>query len=756
MTPVRDSPFAGLRPYTEADEPYFFGRERDSGIIASNLRVAPLTVLYAPSGTGKTSVLRAGVLKALRPAAESVPVYFNEWQLPSPSDSLKAAVAAAFAPFPAGREPDFEAPLDDVLAACAATGRTPCLLLDQFEEFLARDPGSDPVRTFERELASSINREEAGTNFLVSMREDWLARLDRFLPRVPDFLASTLRLQPLDRLGAERAIREPVLAFNRERGTDFRVDDLLVSAVLDQLASRAGEGFEPVVLQLVMSRIWERERELDSARLRVRTLSDLGETHTIIGSYLDRVLNTLSERERELCARIFERLVTPGGAKTPLSPEDLIAYAHAPTQEVNALLERLDKERVLRRNSRPETYELAHDVLGPAVLRWRVRQENESLRRTVLTRSAPVRETGERLEEGCALCLSGAGNKAVLFQAGVLWRLNQAGWLPRLDRICSVSGSSIASGALGLAWSRLRFDPTGVAENFEDLVVAPLRRFAAVTLDQSALMQGILLPGSPGDRLVEECRNRLFGAATLQDLPDSPRFIFAATNLQSTIQWRFSKAYMGDYRVGRIDWPAIELAAAIAASSAPPLLSPVRLEAGDASFVPDSGHGLQHPPFTTTVLLTDGSVCDGFALESAWNRYSTLFVSDAAAGAEPDGDPKLDWTRQLSRFLDVLAHQTRSLRKRQLVEAFQLRARRGAYWSIRSDVRNYGLEPLLPCSLEATRRLAAVPVRLKALDPPLQQRLINWGFILADLAFRAHQDPTLPRVAVPYPGAGVG
>src|SRR5215211_1316098 len=95
--------------------------------------------------------------------------------------------------------------------------------------------------------------------------------------------------------------------------------------------------------------------------------------------------------------------------------------------------------------------------------------------------SSPVRMIpGDPAEpsQGLALCLSGGGYRAMLFHLGVLWRLNEAGWLPRLDRISSVSGGSITAAALGLAWGELDFDDGGVGRGFEERVVAPLRRLA--------------------------------------------------------------------------------------------------------------------------------------------------------------------------------------------------------------------------------------------------------------------------------------
>src|SRR6266566_10119491 len=55
-------------------------------------------------------------------------------------------------------------------------------------------------------------------------------------------------------------------------------------------------------------------------------------------------------------------------------------------------------------------------------------------------------------QEGLALCLSGGGYRAMLFHLGALWRLNELGYLPRLDRVSSVSGGSITAGVLGMNW----------------------------------------------------------------------------------------------------------------------------------------------------------------------------------------------------------------------------------------------------------------------------------------------------------------
>src|SRR5262245_11584264 len=79
-------------------------------------------------------------------------------------------------------------------------------------------------------------------------------------------------------------------------------------------------------------------------------------------------------------------------------------------------------------------------------------------------------------EPGIALCLSGGGYRAMLFHLGALWRLNEAGYLPQLDRISSVSGGSITAAMLGFQWNLLDCDPTTkVSSKFVERVAKPIR-----------------------------------------------------------------------------------------------------------------------------------------------------------------------------------------------------------------------------------------------------------------------------------------
>ncbi len=366
-------------------------------------------------------------------------------------------------------------------------------------------------------------------------------------------------------------------------------------------------------------------------------------------------------------------------------------------------------------------------------------------------------EERERRREGTALCLSGGGYRAMVFHAGVLRRLNEARVLSRLDFVSSVSGGSITAALLGLKWSRLAFDPAAPGD-FIRHVVEPIRGLADRTLDVAGVLSGIVLPGSSiADRVARAYEEHLYGGATLQDLPDSPRFVINATSVQSGALWRFSKPYMGDYRVGLVRNPTVKLAVAAAASSAfPPVLSPLTLDLEPSAFDPTTNGGLQREPYTDEAVLTDGGVYDNLGLETVWKRYDTVLVSDAGGKMQPEPEPETDWVRHAVRVLDLVDNQVRGLRKRQLIDSYKENRRKGAYWGIRTDIADYQLADPLPCPHSRTLDLAEVPTRLRRTPARLQERLINWGYAVCDAALRKHVKPELKRPAdFPYPAAGV-
>jgi NTE family protein len=285
-----------------------------------------------------------------------------------------------------------------------------------------------------------------------------------------------------------------------------------------------------------------------------------------------------------------------------------------------------------------------------------------------------------------------------------------------------------------------------VARGFEAQVVGPVRGLAGVTIDAPSILKGLLSTGAISEQVRAAYRTHLYGTSTLQDLPEHPRFVIHATNVQSKALWRFTRDEMGDYRVGTAPDPSLDLADAVAASSAfPPFLSPVELKIAESAYTPGSGDDLQRAPFTTNVVLADGGVYDNLGLETAWKECRTVLVSDGGAGTADEERPARDWARHAYRVLGLIDNQVRALRKRQVIDSFIDGERLGAYWGIRTDIANYGLADSLPFPQPMSAGLAATPTRLAALTPEKQEQLINWGYTVSDAALRAHVNPGFPK-----------
>lgn len=411
-------PYVGLQPFTEEDRAYFFGREREIRLVSANLFAAKLTVLYGESGVGKSSLLMAGVVPGLRSKPRTAVVMFRDWQRPDALSLLKSAVArAADETVAAPLGLDAAAPLDELLAAAGkAIGGTTLVLLDQFEEYFLYFPPGGAGDVFDAELARAVNRREVNAGFVLSIREDSLSKLDRFRARIPTVLANPLRIRHLQPPDARDAIVKPLEVYNRRPGAStqpVKVEPALVDALIEQIvsgqvslaASRDGaarrtggdERIEAPYLQLVLTRLWEQEARAGSASLRLATLEKLGGAARIVRTHLDAVMSKLPAADKALCAKFFDRMVTPSGTKIACRLDDLKQWApDARAAQVERVLTALaaPESRILRvidsLPGEPRQYEIFHDVLAAGVLDWQARYASERRKRSLIGASAAI------------------------------------------------------------------------------------------------------------------------------------------------------------------------------------------------------------------------------------------------------------------------------------------------------------------------------------------------------------------------------
>ena len=448
-------PYVGLTFYTRDDAAMFFGREAERTVLISNLRASRLTLLYAGSGVGKSSLLRAGVASRLSELAEhslmevgtpeAIPVVFSSWR-DEPTDDLIKEIRKAVAPFvPGGALDELEhAHLVDVLdAASEAANATVLIILDQFEEYFLYQSRKG---RFADEVAACLNHNDLRANFLISIREDAYARLgDLFQGRIDNVYGNYLHLENLNRKTAREAIEKPIKRFNELHPDEPPVEiepapgntgsiSPLVDAVLTQLSpdqfgsdqtgkgavggangsGRVNDAIAAPYLQLVMKRLWETELENGSRTLRLGTLDELGGAQTIVKTHVDRALSDLEPHERETALDVFRYLVTPSGTKIALSAVDLVALAGDNTsrtpEEVETLLERMSSGdiRILRPvppapgGDGRTRFEISHDLLAPAILDWRTRQTAIQAERQAHERAAQLQREKREAEDRAA------------------------------------------------------------------------------------------------------------------------------------------------------------------------------------------------------------------------------------------------------------------------------------------------------------------------------------------------------------------
>jgi NTE family protein len=363
--------------------------------------------------------------------------------------------------------------------------------------------------------------------------------------------------------------------------------------------------------------------------------------------------------------------------------------------------------------------------------------------------AAPDFLGGQKLEDGIGLCLSGGGFRAMLFHVGAFVRLNELGLLARLDRVASVSGGSIAAGALAVAWHDLTFNNRGVATNLLDRVAAPLLNLARKHIDVPAILLG-LLPFVHASRVASFAYDKLlFHGKTLQDLPERPRFSFTATSLQSGVLWRFSRDYAADYLVGIWRTPRLSIALAVGASASfPPYLSPAYIDVPTGAIANQAGSNLFGEAYTRRLSLTDGGVYDNLGLEPVWKRYKTILVSDGGAVTPPNPTPRTTWLAQAMRVNSIAMQEGINMRRRVLLGLERTGERRTAYWGINEPIDNYGIGNDLAFTAAQTRQAAEVATRLTKYPLETRKLIVRAGYAHADVALRSSKVP-LPNPCAP-------
>ncbi|HUS79972.1 MAG TPA: PQQ-binding-like beta-propeller repeat protein [Armatimonadota bacterium] len=373
LSVLSGGPYRFLDHYDPEDSEIFFGRERDVAAVVDMIKEHQLSVLFGPSGRGKTSLLLAGVIPALQ--AETQDPEQQDW-LPvvmrcgeDPSQSAIEAVTSEL--HEAGlNEPEQADDLADFLGqAIERAGRILVLFIDQYEEFFVR-LGEPLRRQFMEQLQRALQLNPGDLRVLLSIREDYLGELWELQEWLPRVMHNLYRLKKLSPLQAKMAAMKPGSRFH------IKIEEELVERVLDDIARE--DGVEPTELQIVMDRLYQTmspERHV----LGAHAYDQLSGADRILSDYLEHALGQLSPSERRLARNVLKNMVASSELKAVRSAERIAAETDQSYEQVEKLLARLEDLRLVRRTGKPERheYEVVHEYVARKIDEWLTQSEVE-------------------------------------------------------------------------------------------------------------------------------------------------------------------------------------------------------------------------------------------------------------------------------------------------------------------------------------------------------------------------------------------
>jgi WD40 repeat protein len=339
-----ERPYPGLSSFTEADAGRFFGRESEIAALWENLRRQHLLAVIGPSGVGKTSFLRAGVVPQ-RPAGWTA-VYFTPGAGPvgalaraltallrTDADAMADLVQGALDLDPAAGD---ERLLSAVSRWTKKAGAA-LLVVDQFEELFT----SNPKETQDR-FAFLLGRlaDEAGVHVLLSMRDDFLFRCAERPALAPVFHDLT-PLTPPSPESLRRALVEPAARL----GVRFEDESLAAEMVA---AVEKERGALPL-LAFAVSRLWE-ERDRDRQLLTRSAYERIGGVAGALAQHAEATLRAVGPEQDAVVREIFRNLVTSEGTRAAPEREELLSVFAAPLSQAaaaEAVLDALVASRLL-------------------------------------------------------------------------------------------------------------------------------------------------------------------------------------------------------------------------------------------------------------------------------------------------------------------------------------------------------------------------------------------------------------------------
>nr|WP_281719845.1 FHA domain-containing protein [Nitrosomonas nitrosa] len=401
--PALPNPYRGVHPFRYIDRQYFFGREAVVDDLLIEISLYRLVLLFGESGAGKSSIINAGLIPALKgkgfnperlrvsPETRDQPILVEQIEasegrdsaaLPSIFDGLHAEKASLEERTPCS----IDAFLNTIREK--AQEARPVLIFDQFEElftlFESRGENGKPDESVNtqkgilRTIVTLATEERLKVKLLIIIREDWLGKLELLSKSYPQVFDHRVRLGNLDRGNARQAIIGP---FQKNKAFHSRLTEGLADSIVSELSSEdVKEEIHATQLQIVCDQLWKKyassHPEIAENEFRVE-----GGVKGISEFYLTSQLEKLGPSSRAKAVKVLGHLITDSGTRDVVNDERLKRLLNAHSQlDVDTLritLGLLEHQRIINRTTQRGTdyYEVASEYLIAPIKR-----EKESLR----------------------------------------------------------------------------------------------------------------------------------------------------------------------------------------------------------------------------------------------------------------------------------------------------------------------------------------------------------------------------------------
>ncbi len=370
------NPYKGLRAFQEADAQNFFGRETLVRRLVNRLKepgeYSRFLAVVGPSGSGKSSVVKAGLLPALRqgvlPASETW--FFDEFAPGSqPFQELENTLTGLASNPPAHLARRLRASADglrDVLnEVLPPDGSELFLFIDQFEEIFTLVDEPENVNLFIAALYNAVIAPNSRLRVVITIRADFYDR-PLLQPRIADLVRErTEVVVPLSQQELESVIVEPA------RRVGVTIDSGLIAAIVAEVKEQPGS---LPLLQYTLSELFERR---EGSLITLQAYRDLGGVRGALAQRAEELFQQLNAEEREALRQLFLRLITLGEGTEDTRRRALLGEvtalqdslgSHDP-QMMRRLIDFLGKSRLLTFDRDPATRSPTLEVAHEAIIR---------------------------------------------------------------------------------------------------------------------------------------------------------------------------------------------------------------------------------------------------------------------------------------------------------------------------------------------------------------------------------------------------